>query len=135
MVIYNIDTHVDAEYLHPSHFAGDGWIPCFEGPGDAWSFVRIGDNGNAVEVREKERISPSATIGLYGFSSFYLYEKTYHEFFADQDNVVKGERYIAPMYNHLIQQDKRISISLVPFAAVHALGTPMDVDRFRQQAE
>lgn len=135
MLVYNIDTYVEPQCLLPADFKGDGWIPCFEGPGDAWSFVRIDDTAMVVEVREKQRISPYATIGLYGFSSFALYEETYHRYFADPANLVKGERYIAPVYNRLIDQKREVRMSLVPVTAVHALGTPADVERFAMQGQ
>jgi hypothetical protein len=133
MLVYNIDTYVEPQCLLPAQFTADGWIPCFEGSGDAWSFIRLGEGERVVEVREKQRISPYATVGLYGFSSFTLYEEAYHRYFADPGNLVKGERYVAPMYNHLIAQQHEVCMSLVPIQAVHALGTPADVHRFAVQ--
>ncbi len=133
VLIYNIDTYVEPQYLLPEQFTADGWIPCFEGLGDAWSFVRLDKGKRVAEVREKQRISPYATIGMYGFSSFALYEETYHRYFAEPGNLVKGERYIAPMYNQMIAQQHEVHMSLVPIQAVHALGTPADIQRFEAQ--
>ncbi len=135
MLVYNIDTYVEPQCLLPAQFTADGWIPCFEGQGDAWSFVRLDKGERVAEVREKQRISPYATIGLYGFSSFELYEETYLRYFSDPSNLVRGERYIAPMYNQLIAQQHEVRISLVPIQAVHPLGTPADVQRFAVQSQ
>ena len=46
----------------------------------------------------------------------------------------KGEKYIAPMYNYLIQKGGEVYISVVPTEAVHVLGTPEEVKAFEQAA-
>ena len=132
LLIYNIDTYVDPAYLCAPSVFEDGWIPCFKGQGDAWSFVRVDANFKAADVKEKQRISDLATIGLYGFQSFQTYEETYHACFKDKQNLVHGEKYIAPMYNHLIRCGKSINITEVPTASVHPLGTPEDVIQFQK---
>lgn len=131
IAIYNIDTFVEPQALSPNQIRGDGWVPCASLPGDAWSFARADENGLVSEMREKTRISDHCTIGLYYFSSFDLYEACYNEFYADEGNVEAGERYIAPMYNHLIKSGREVYISTVPKQAFYALGTPDDVSRFR----
>jgi hypothetical protein len=116
--IYNIDTFVHPSALSPNDVRGDGWIPCFEAAGDAWSFATADAAGRIGEVREKVRISPHATIGLYWFSSFDLFE----------------EAYVAPMYNILIKQNRAVYIQYVPRPAVVPLGIPADVERFKAGA-
>ncbi|WP_188053215.1 glycosyltransferase family 2 protein [Sphingosinithalassobacter sp. CS137] len=132
MLIYNIDTFVHPDMLPAPRVRGEGWIPCFAAEGDHWSFVRTDANGRAVEVREKVRIAPHATIGLYWFGSFDLYARTYHEFYADPANLEANERYVAPMYNHLIRQGSPVYIHDVPLEAVVPLGVPRDVEAFRE---
>ncbi|ASG24261.1 glycosyltransferase family 2 protein [Nitrospirillum viridazoti] len=130
MLVYNIDTHVDPAHLPADAVRGDGWVPCFPGPGAAWSFARADEDGRIVELREKERISDDATVGLYWFSSFTLYARSYAEFFANPANMAKGEKYIAPLYNHLIRAGLPVYLHRMPFAAVVPLGTPAEVARF-----
>jgi dTDP-glucose pyrophosphorylase len=131
IIVYNIDTYVDPHALRLSAVRGDGWVPCFPGLGDAWSFVRLDeDDGKAVEVREKQRVSPHATVGLYYFSSFALYRDSYRRYYADAANLERGERYIAPMYNQLIADRRDVYIERVPLQAVHPLGTPAELERF-----
>lgn len=129
-LVYNIDTYVEPKFLLPAHFNSNCWIPCFEGQGEAWSFVRLDSKSRIVEVCEKKPISRYATIGLYGFSSFELYEEAYNMYFADPSNFINGERYIAPMYNQIIAQGHEVTFNLVPSQAVHILGTPFDVEQF-----
>ena len=130
LVVYNIDTFVEPDALLPESIRGAGWIPCCRLPGDSWSFVRADADGLAHEVREKNRISDWCTIGLYHFRSFGLYEKVYREFYAKAENVEAGERYIAPMYNHLIANGEKVYVAEVPISAFHALGTPAEVESF-----
>lgn len=131
IVIYNIDTYVDPADLPAAAVRGEGWIPCFAAQGDAWSFVALGADGRAVEVREKRRISPHATVGLYYFSSFDLYARLYRDLYdAAGETPEAGERYVAPMYNALIGQGGAVYIHPVPLESVVPLGTPAEVAAF-----
>jgi len=129
-VVYNIDTHVRPGAMRAEAAAGDGWLPCFEPEGDAWSFARADGEGRVTEVREKVRISPYATVGLYWFSSFALYEHVYAAHFAAGTGEEAGERYIAPMYNTMIAEGAAVHLELLAAGDVVALGTPEDVERF-----
>lgn len=130
-LVYNIDTCVEAWALPPGAVRGDGWIPCFPGAGSGWSFVRLDEaTGRAVEVREKQRISPHATIGLYWFSSFRLYVDLYRRFYEEAGRLEAGERYIAPLYAALIEEGGTVYIHEVPLVAVHPLGIPAEVEAF-----
>lgn len=135
LLIYNIDTFVQPKYLNPKDISNNsnGWIPCFQMPGDHWSFVRLNENNWADKVAEKERISNYASIGLYWFkkSSDFIY--VYEEQFKNADSLSKGERYIAPLYNPLISQNLNISITDLPTSAVNALGTPSELQDFLQK--
>lgn len=53
LMIYNIDTYVEAYEMKTEQIDGDGFIPCFHAPGDHWSFAKLDANGKVVEVREK----------------------------------------------------------------------------------
>lgn len=130
-LIYNIDTFVHPDALPPRAMRGDGWIPCFAAAGDHWSFAAAHADGRVSEVREKRRISPHATVGLYGFSSFDLYADAYRAFYRDAANVEAGERYVAPLYNHLIAAGHPVFVHDVPVDAVIPLGTPAEVEAFR----
>jgi dTDP-glucose pyrophosphorylase len=132
VLVYNIDTYVRPDALRPQDIdaAADGWIPCFRAPGDHWSFVDIGPDGWAVDVVEKVRVSENASVGLYWFARSADYVSAYEEFFADPANAVRGERYIAPMYRHLIGHGARVSIVDLPLSAVHVLGTPKELEIF-----
>lgn len=134
LLVYNIDTYVEpsaisADCIRPG---SNGWIPCFQVPGSHWSFVRLGSDGWAVEVAEKTRISDFASIGLYWFATGQVFVEAYEAFFTSPDSLVNGEKYIAPLYGHLIKNGMKVSISDIPVDAVHVLGTPEELQQFSQ---
>ena len=131
MLIYNIDTFVDPRSLPATGPQGDGWIPCFPAQGDHWSFAAADSHGRVREVREKVRISNHATIGLYWFSSFEIYAEAYRNQ-GSETQLEAGERYVAPLYNHLIAAGRPVYVHEVPLDAVIPLGLPSDVERFRE---
>jgi dTDP-glucose pyrophosphorylase len=130
LLVYNIDTFVKSGAMHKKEIRGDGFIPCFHAPGDHWSFVKLGSGGQAVEVREKQRISDNCTLGAYYFKTAALFEKIYEAFFSRAAGMEKGEKYIAPMYNYLIQNGGEVYISVVPEEDVYVLGTPKELQFF-----
>lgn len=132
LLIYNIDTYVKPIALKPSDIkpGSDGWVPCFCVPGDHWSFVRLDEDGWAVDLAEKQRISEFASIGLYWFSCESKFRYAYEATFSQQQNLVRGEKYIAPMYKTLIEQGAKVSISNLPVEDVYVLGTPLELDQF-----
>lgn len=130
-LVFNIDTYVRPEAMRPDQVpeGAMGWVPCFPGPGDGWSFARIDEFGRALELREKQRISPHATVGLYWFGSAADYIALYRDFF-ESGGEEKGERYIAPMYNRMIEAGDLVHVTLLDFADVGMLGTPEQVADF-----
>ncbi|EPZ2458877.1 glycosyltransferase family 2 protein [Citrobacter youngae] len=134
LLIYNIDTYVKPNALAPSDIrpGSDGWVPCFQVPGDHWSFVKPGGDGWAVDLAEKQRISDYASIGLYWFNCANRYVDLYDQFFSDPKNLVRGEKYIAPLYRQLIAEGGKVSLSNLQLSDVHVLGTPAELDRFLQ---
>lgn len=125
ILIFNIDTHVRPEALAIEQVRGAGWAPCFIAEGDKWSFARIGADGRVSEMREKQRISANATLGLYYFASMALFESAYAKVRPEA-----GERYVAPLYNELIARDLAVFADLVAPEDVIALGTPDDLLAF-----
>lgn len=136
LLIYNIDTYVEAYHMNYEEISGDGFIPCFRALGDHWSFVRLDAEGNATEVREKQRISDYCTLGAYYFKSCLLYETLYNEYYEQgkgsvtREAAARAERYVAPLYNYLISKGGIVRISDVDAKYVHVLGTPEELQVF-----
>jgi len=134
ILIYNIDTYVEPGEMNYSQIHGDGFIPCFNGKGDHWSFVKLDEQGKALEIREKQRISNYCTVGAYYFRSAKLYTKLYKEYYLRSNKLEAGERYVAPLYNYLIERGGEVFISDIPADKVHVLGTPEEVEVFQSEA-
>ena len=136
LLVYNIDTYVEAGEMNWQELKGDGFIPCFQAPGDHWSFVRLDDEGRVVEIKEKQRISPYCTLGAYYFKTCELYETLYHEYYdVPRDDLVNGEKYIAPLYDYLLSKGGDIYISDIAPERVHVLGTPEELEAFLKEGD
>lgn len=130
LLIYNIDTYVESGEMNSKELKGDGFIPCFQAEGEHWSFVKLDESGKAVEIKEKCRISENCTLGAYYFKTCKLYEELYHEYYRKEENLVKGEKYVAPLYNFLLEKGGEIYISKINPDKVHVLGTPEELREF-----
>lgn len=133
IMVYNIDTYVEPGELKYEDISGDGYIPCFHASGDHWSFAKLDKSGNVIEVREKERISDNCTLGAYYFSTARLYSKLYNEYYEDNNNIEKNEKYIAPLYNYMVKKGMKVTISIVDEEKVHVLGTPEELKEFIEE--
>lgn len=133
LLIYNIDTYVEAGCMNAGELKGDGFIPCFQAPGDHWSFVRLDDEGKVVEIKEKKRISNYCTLGAYYFKTCKLYMDLYNEYYSSNQELVNGEKYVAPLYDYLLTKGGSIYISDISPERVHVLGTPEELEVFINQ--
>ena len=133
LLVYNIDTFVESGYMNSSQLKGDGFIPCFQGEGDHWSFVKTGSSFKVLEVKEKVRISQYCTLGAYYLKSCGLYEELYESYYNEPRQGSGGERYIAPLYDYLLKRGGEIFISDVPEEHVYVLGTPQELEVFINQ--
>jgi len=130
ILVYNIDTYVEPYEMKYSDISGEGHIPCFHAEGDHWSFVLLDEQKKVVEVREKVRISDNCTLGAYYFSSARLYKRLYEEYYSDSSRIESNEKYIAPLYNYMIEQGLTVTISIIEEKKVHVLGTPEELQSF-----
>lgn len=128
ILIYNIDTYIEEDVIKKETVRGDGWIPVFRTEGDRWSFTEL-DGEQVSRVAEKERISDLATAGLYYFGQLSDYTAAYAER-GDSIKAEYGEKYIAPLYNWLIENGKTVYPEIIPEDRVHVLGTPEDLISF-----
>jgi len=102
----------------------DGIVFTFEAVHPKWSFAKIDSKGFITEIAEKKPISNIATCGIYWFrkgKDFVQYAKN----MINKNLRVNNEFYIAPVYNEMISEEKK----LIPFY-VHkmwGIGTPEDL--------
>lgn len=129
ILIFNIDTYITSDVLINSiDYNNDGFIPCFYGKGDHWSFVK-GENNIAKQVVEKERISENCSIGAYYFKYFSDFMYAY----CNTNESNGAECFIAPLYNILIKNNKKIGYSIISQDKVKVLGTPSELEVFKNE--
>lgn len=129
VIIYNIDTYVCEDSIKRTEVTGDGFIPVFRAEGDKWSFIKVDEDGQIIDVVEKKRISDLATIGFYYFKSWQMYCDYYNKY-ADAIKSEYREVYIAPLYHYMLKDGLSLGYSIIESDSVHVLGTPEDVSEF-----
>lgn len=101
-------------------------------PGDRWSFAKPDHSGRVVEVTEKIRISDFASTGLYYFR-FVQDIISIGEEMVRKKETHKGEYYIMPVYQKMIQRGDYIGLSMAE--GIIDLGTPEALTDFIRKNE
>lgn len=123
LTIFNIDTF-RSNFQYPSWISDcDGYLEVFEGSGDNWSFVKPGEELKVIQTTEKEPISDLCSDGLYFFRKKEYFDQAFSEF-KRKNAKVRGEFYIAPLYNTLIERGFDIRYFLINKNEVTFCGTP-----------
>jgi NDP-sugar pyrophosphorylase family protein len=132
LLTLNTDQMIDYNSEHmwtiAEHY--DGYIPCFWGDSEDWSYARILDNGYVQEVAEKKVISNNATAGYYYWKKGSDFVK-YAEQMIKQNSRTNGEFYVAPVYNWAIKDGKKIGIGMVD--EIYELGTPEYLEKYLEE--
>jgi hypothetical protein len=106
----------------------DGLIMTMPADHPKWSYIRFDENGYVTEVREKEVISNEATVGIYNYKHGSDFVK-YANQMIEKNIRVNNEFYVAPVYNEMIADGKKIVFHNVG-EKMHGLGTPEDLNAF-----
>jgi NDP-sugar pyrophosphorylase family protein len=85
-----------------------GCISVHDSPGTNWSFVKLGAEGLAVAVQEKNRISDLCSTGYYYFRSMRDYGLIANKC-IDHRILVKNEFYISSVYQSAIEIGYKIT--------------------------
>lgn len=98
-----------------------GLISVANMPGAHWSFAKTDDQGRVVEVAEKVRISDHASTGMYYFSHGSDLVSLGEQMIQNNERT-KGEFYVIPVYQKLIDQGLHVGITQAH--AMWDMGTP-----------
>lgn len=129
VTIFNIDT-IRPGFRHATEFKNSaGWLECFEGEGEHWSFVKPGPNQTAEDVTEKKRISNLCCTGLYHFSNARIFREAFE---AEKINPGANEMYVAPMYRHLINLKLTVNYKTIDTRDIFFSGTPDEYETLAQ---
>ena len=125
--IFNIDSKID-NFLKPTWRKNcDGYLEVFKGKGDNWSFVKPKNDFEVLETAEKDRISDLCSDGLYYFKNVEIFTQLFKEVSSKSDKT-KGEYYIAPLYNYLIRDKRKVFYDVIDASRLKFCGTPAEYD-------
>lgn len=136
LMIANSDQYVEVDidrYLEKiENEKLDGLIMTMKANDPKWSFAGLDDSKTYVtHVVEKEVISDEATVGIYNFSKGREFVSAAKDMIA-KNLRVNNEFYVAPVYNQLIENKKKIGIYNIGKErdGMYGLGIPADLDYF-----
>ena len=131
LMIANSDQLIEAditEYINFSRIGNlTGSIMVFEDNDPKWSFVRLKETGDVVEVAEKKIISNLATVGIYYFRQGRAFIAAANEMIR-KDIRVNNEFYVCPVYNEMLGLNLRIVTWKIEKKTMHGIGTPEDLN-------
>jgi NDP-sugar pyrophosphorylase family protein len=114
ILIISSDTLVISEIndiINDDNSSADGIISTMISEiGNNWSFVKLDELGNVIEVAEKNRISNYISTGLYYFKNSNTFFKYAHQL-IDMNIRVNGEFYIIPVYELLLKNSLNVKIA------------------------
>lgn len=124
MLVFNIDS-IRVPMRLPDWITDvDGYLEVFEGSGSNWSYAKTEDgtvDTRVVLTAEKKEISRFCSTGLYYFAKIDDYREAYK---SNLNSLVRGERYVAPLYNDLINRGKTIRIDIIDKTLIKFCGVP-----------
>ncbi len=134
VLIFNIDTfRPDFSLPMNLNFSKiDGYLEVFEAQGQQWSFVLAGENNKVIKTAEKERISNLCSSGLYYFKRIKEFKEVFNTM-QKQNDLSKGEFYVAPMYNYLIKNNADIRYNQISPDEIIFCGTPQEYEKLRSK--
>lgn len=137
ITIFNIDTFRPNFIFPEVSNIGTGYLEVFKGEGENWSFAKPKENYSnlVIETAEKRAISDLCSTGLYHFNKKQDYLDAYNAYLSKpKEEWEKGELYIAPLYNHLIQNGLAVHYHLISRDDVIFCGVPDEYTDFLNKA-
>jgi dTDP-glucose pyrophosphorylase len=133
LIIANSDQWVDWNNQHFLSYLrkndASGGIVTFIATHPKWSFVKVNDKNEVLEVAEKKPISNIATVGVYFWTRGSDYVK-YCKQMIEKDIRTNNEFYVCPVYNEGIKDGKKIKTYHIDKEQMWGMGTPEDLKRF-----
>jgi UDP-N-acetylglucosamine diphosphorylase / glucose-1-phosphate thymidylyltransferase / UDP-N-acetylgalactosamine diphosphorylase / glucosamine-1-phosphate N-acetyltransferase / galactosamine-1-phosphate N-acetyltransferase len=108
----------------------DGAVVTYYSDTDKNSYVKLDRTGRAVQFAEKEVISNISLNGIHYWKQGKDFVSSAEAMITADDRAPNGEFYIAPTYNYMIDAGKSVGIYHIPNEQHHAVGVPVDLERF-----
>lgn len=131
-LVHNADSAISLakEGLVDRLKAADGMLITFEAEDPRYSYAKTDQNGDVLEVREKKVISTHASTGTYYFKSTVQMLKLLQSS-IDNNELERGEFYIAPIYNKMISAG--MSVRIERSSKYDCYGTPEELKAFESR--
>ena len=131
LVIHTLDIEFRPVYDPHSmnDLDADGLLLTFKSNSSNYSYADVEEDGYVRKTAEKKAISSNACVGIYGFKKGSDFCKYAREMIA-KDIRTKNEFYIAPLYNLLVDDGKKIVTSTVD--KMHVFGTPDEFHFYKE---
>jgi dTDP-glucose pyrophosphorylase len=135
LMIANCDQYLDVdidEYLAilDDQFA-DALIMTMKADDNKWSFIKLNEKNEITLVVEKEVVSDEATVGVYNYQKGSDFIRAAEQMIMKEFRV-NNEFYVAPAYNEMIKDGKKIKYFNIGELGqgMHGLGTPEDLEAY-----
>ncbi len=96
---------------------------------EVFSYVKLNNNLNVTQIKEKNKISDNACSGAYGFNSWKQL-KNYCKRVIEMNIMQKNEFYISVVIQEMINDKIKFGIINIPNNKYICLGTPLHVRLF-----
>lgn len=133
ILIFNIDTFRPNYVIPKIAETCDGYLDCFVGSGANWSYAKTEDGtpySKVVMTAEKKEISNFCSTGMYFFRRSSDFVDAYNNYKGITSEASMNERYVAPLYNYLIGNDKLIRVDVIDRDKVVFCGVPQEYEDF-----
>ena len=120
----------EAFNLFCKNYPHDGFLVTYYANTEKNSYVKIKSNGFAQELKEKQIISNISTNGIHFWKKGSDFVQSVKRMIEKNDRAPNGEFYIAPSYNYLIEDNKKIGIYHIPNCQHWAVGTEEDLKEY-----
>lgn len=130
VVIYTPDVYFEPQFSVKDIIDSDGFLLTFKANSPAHSYIKINGYDSVIEVAEKRVIGNFACVGVYFIKSIKLFYNIASEMIKNNEKT-KNEFYIAPLYQHLI--DDGLTVSHKCIEKMHVLGTPEELEFFKNK--
>lgn len=126
-----VEIQIDRYLAQMDEQQADGLVMTFWADHPKWSYCRMRSDGTVSQVVEKQVVSNKATVGIYNFRQGRDYVHAADAMIA-KNLRVNNEFYVAPTYDQLIEDGKKVVISDTgrEYDGMFGLGTPGDLDFF-----
>jgi len=98
-------------------------------PNPIYSYIKINESENIIDIKEKIKISDYACTGAYGFNSIILLRK-YTSKIIENNITQKTEFYTSGVIKEMINDNFQFKNILISKNSVCCLGTPLQLKQF-----